>query len=27
VRALGAETDRNPADRVDMVFFDPKKSG
>lgn len=27
VRALGAETDRNPADRVDMVFFDPQKNG
>jgi outer membrane protein OmpA-like peptidoglycan-associated protein len=27
VRALGAETDRNPADRVDMVFFNPQKNG
>ncbi len=25
VRALGMETDRNPADRVDMVFVDPAR--
>jgi outer membrane protein OmpA-like peptidoglycan-associated protein len=27
VRALGMETDRNPLDRIDFVFFDPNVSG
>lgn len=26
IRALGMETDRDPLDRIDLVFFDPAKS-
>jgi hypothetical protein len=26
IRALGMETDRDPLDRIDLVFFDPAKN-